>query len=269
MPEIPSIVTMLSPFIVGSGAAIALAVWLTLYRVPQPNGARARQMTPAVVGAGLFLAGWLLLALMLAVRDQFHANPRAVLPGMRLGVVILLPLLIGYGLAVGSSKTRALLDHVPQHWLIGVQLYRIIGLVFLWLYGKGLLPAQFAVPAGYGDLFIGLTAPLVAFAMLKQSPGARSLAVIWNLFGILDLVVALSMGVLSAPGPFRHFFTEPTAELLTLFPLVLIPAFAVPLSVLLHLLSLRRLFNTRHHHEHEHQPRGRGAMTAQHKGATS
>jgi hypothetical protein len=52
------------------------------------------------------------------------------------------------------------------------------------------------------------------------------------------------MGVLSAPGPFRHVFTEPTTELLSVFPLVLIPTFVVPLSVLLHLASLRRLWNT-------------------------
>jgi hypothetical protein len=244
MPEIPSNVTMLSPLIVGSGVAIALAVWLALSRVPHPYGARTHRMTPPDVGAGLFLAGWFLIALALAVRDQFHANPHTVLPSLQLGFAILLPLAIGSGLVIGSSKIKFLLDHVPQHWLVGIQFYRTIGLVFLWLYGKGLLPEQFAVPAGYGDLIIGLTAPLVAFAVLMRATGARPLAVIWNLLGILDLAVAVGMGVLSAPGPFRHVFTEPTTELLSVFPLVLIPTFVVPLSVLLHLASLRRLWNT-------------------------
>jgi len=236
---------MLPALVVGTGITIALSVWATLYRVPHPYGARARQMTVPVVGAGLFLAGWYALALLLAVRGAFHGDVHAAVPPVAFGV--LLPLAIGYTLALGSSTFRKRLDHVPQHWLIGIQLYRTFGLVFLWLYGKALLPGQFAIPAGYGDLFVGLTAPLVAYAYFKRTAGARPLAIAWNLFGILDLIVAVGMGVLSGPGPLQLFVTDPSTERLTLFPLVLIPVFAVPLSVLLHLFSLRRLLQERHH----------------------
>lgn len=239
----PSVLNILPPLVVGLGITIALSVWVTLYRVPQPYGARARQMTPTVIGAGVVLAGWYFLALLLAVRGAFHGDVNSAIPPIAFGV--LLPLVIGYSLAFGSSTFREILDRVPQHWLIGIQLYRTFGIVFLWLYGKDLLPGQFAVPAGYGDLFVGLTAPLVAYVYFKQTAGARSFAITWNLFGILDLIVAVGMGVLSAPGPFQHFFTEPSTERLTLFPLVLVPTFAVPLSVLLHLVSLRRLLGRR------------------------
>ena len=65
----------------------------------------------------------------------------------------------------------------------------------------------------------------------------------WNLFGIGDLVLAVTLGFLSTPGPLQRLaldfpFTE--ARMVT-FPLVIIPSFLVPLFLLLHLFSLRRL----------------------------
>lgn len=235
----PAVLDILPPLIVGLGITIALSVWVTIYRVPRLYGVQARRMTPSVIGAGVFLAGWFSLSLLLAVRDVFHGDVNSAIPPIAFGV--LLPLVIGYSLAFGSSGFRKILDRVPQHWLIGIQLYRTFGVVFLWLYGKALLPGQFAIPAGFGDIFVGVTAPVVAYVYFKQTVGARSLAIAWNVFGILDLLVAVGMGVLSAPGPLQLFFTEPSTERMTHFPLVLIPTFAVPLSMLLHLFSLRRL----------------------------
>jgi hypothetical protein len=48
----------------------------------------------------------------------------------------------------------------PPPWLIGIQLYRVLGLNFLVLYALGRLPAEFALPAGVGDVIVGLAAPL-------------------------------------------------------------------------------------------------------------
>jgi hypothetical protein len=70
--------------------------------------------------------------------------------------------------------------------------------------------------------------------------------VAWNLLGLLDLVVALSVGALSAiraSGVAGEVTTGPVAQL----PLVLVPAYLVPLFVILHLAALfqsRRLADT-------------------------
>jgi hypothetical protein len=127
--------------------------------------------------------------------------------------------------------------------MLGVQVYRTIGVVFLILFAQGQLPAHFAVPAGWGDIAIGITAPLVAMALLRNIPGSIPLAFSWNVLGLLDLVVAVGMGTgflapLLVPelGP-----RVPPAAGMGIFPLILVPTFAVPVSVLLHLLALGRL----------------------------
>jgi hypothetical protein len=119
-----------------------------------------------------------------------------------------------------------------------MQAWRWAGLGFLSLYAQNVLPAIFALPAGLGDMAIGVTAPWVVLALVRQPAFAASAAFIrWNLLGILDLVVALSIGALSATlstGAPGEISTAPMAAL----PLLLIPAFLVPLFLMLHTVAL-------------------------------
>ena len=64
---------------------------------------------------------------------------------------ILVPILVGSILIWRSHYVRRLIEAVPQQWLVGVQLYRALGLIFLVLYAGGSLPGLFAWPAGSGD----------------------------------------------------------------------------------------------------------------------
>jgi hypothetical protein len=81
------------------------------------------------------------------------------------------------------------------------------------------LPARFAPPAGGGDRAAGLSAPVVA-----RNPRRREAVVAWSLFGLGDLVLAIFLGATTNPGPVRPFFTTPTSEVLTPFPMALLPA---------------------------------------------
>ena len=87
----------------------------------------------------------------------------------------------------------------PQPWLVGVQLYRALGVIFLILYATGKLPALFAWPAGIGDIAIGLLAPIVGVAYARAPQNAATLVAGWNVFGILDLVIAVGTGFATAP----------------------------------------------------------------------
>lgn len=76
---------------------------------------------------------------------------------------------------------------------------------------------------------------------LIRVPGfaASRLFVVWNLLGVLDLVVAVSTGAMASVLATRvagEITTAPMAQL----PLVLIPAFLVPFFVMLHLTALCR-----------------------------
>jgi hypothetical protein len=67
----------------------------------------------------------------------------------------------------------------------------------------------------------------------------------FNVLGIVDLVVAVGIGLLAAPAPANLLPVTPSTEALATLPLVLIPTTVVPLAVALHLISLRRLNATR------------------------
>ena len=115
--------------------------------------------------------------------------------------------------------------------LMLVQVYRVGGAVFLVALSQGLLPATFAIPAGIGDMLVGITAPLAVLALRRGALLGWVAAIAWNILGILDLVVAVTEG----------FITSPPA-LFTL-PLVLIPTVAVPVSIALHIAVLALLLH--------------------------
>jgi hypothetical protein len=117
----------------------------------------------------------------------------------------------------------------------------VVGAIFLGLYALGQLPGEFALPAGWGDVAVGLAAPVLGYMLYKGYRWSCVAAASWNVFGILDLAVAVGTGFLSSPGPFQALALESPNRLITAFPLVLVPLVAVPLSVLLHLAALKRL----------------------------
>jgi hypothetical protein len=55
---------------------------------------------------------------------------------------------------------------------------------------------------------------------------------------LLDLAVAITTGFLTSPSAFQAFSLDAPNELISAFPLVLVPVFAVPLAVILHVVSL-------------------------------
>jgi len=204
--------------------------------VPTP-----RPATPAwpLIGS-VVLALWLLAAFILGSQGFFRPAPSNRFPTI---ILAFIPLVAGYALLLLSRSFRAIVTATPLAWLIGVQFFRTFGLVFVILYAGGNLPGVFALPAGIGDGLVGITAPIVAYLLLTQHPWARPAAVLWNIAGIIDLVVAMTIGFLSSPGPFQLLAHDAPNVLVTAFPLVLVPTFAVPLFLLLHLFSLHGVRN--------------------------
>jgi hypothetical protein len=126
---------------------------------------------------------------------------------------------------------------IGDPWGITVlQTYRVVGVVFLVLLGRGMLPAAFALPAGLGDVLIGVTAPLVALAWSSRTRSGNVVFVLWNVLGMLDLIMALSLGALQPP--------TSTITSVLVFPLSLIPTFAVPLSLILHVAGLGQFWRS-------------------------
>ncbi len=83
--------------------------------------------------------------------------------------------------------------------IIGVQVYRLIGLTLL-LYSAS-LPSAFLLPTVIGDFLTGIFAPVVAVGISKKhGPRTWAAALVWNVLGMTDLFYALSIGQLTNAG---------------------------------------------------------------------
>jgi hypothetical protein len=196
--------------------------WLGFYvGIRALPGARARQ-SRWIIGSAVVAAAWLVGVFLLGAVGVFRND---VLPP-RIPMALVATLLLGYLLLLSPTFSR-IVAAVPQHWLIGIQVFRILGSVWLVRYFAGQLPGLFALPAGIGDVATGLLAPFVAYAWYSGKPYARSATIAWNLFGMADLVNAVVLGALTSGGAGG-----------IVFPLVLIPVYGVPRAFLIHSYSL-------------------------------
>jgi len=175
----------------------------------------------------------------------------AALGGFRPGLLgpIPTPVLAFTALAVGSliawlawRPFRDALLSIPLAALIAINVFRVGGVFFLLLFADGRLSAPFAPSAGWGDIITGLAAiPVAAIAASRQALPGRVLAT-WNAFGALDLLVAVTLAFLSAPGTSYRVFTQgPGTVVMTTMPWVLAATFLVPLYLLTHFTVAARL----------------------------
>jgi hypothetical protein len=190
-------------------------------------------MKPFIVGG---FAVWFGLVFVMAANGLFARPPDV--PPVPILIGVLLPLVVFASAYLSLSAIRAFILAADLRLLTAIQGWRAGGLGFLALAAHGVLPGEFAWPAGLGDIAIGITAPWVALALIRRPAFVTSRSfVVWNLLGILDLVVAVSMGALSSgfvTGVVGEITTAPMARL----PLVLIPAYLVPMFIMLHLAAL-------------------------------
>jgi len=228
--EIVFIITLL-----GTLASLFLA-WYVLGKAA--SRAFQQKLFPLFfIGGVLFL--WFLAAFFLSKNNFFVAKSTKEIVFPKI-LFTFLPLLLGGAWLFFSKTAKKIREHISQKHLIAIQFYRSLGIVFLFLWWTGKLPAIFAIPAGIGDVAVGLSAIFVARAYSKENTKSIKRVFWWNLFGILDLVFAIFLGFLTSPGPFHFLAPANPNFLITAYPLVLVPAFGVPLSLLLHFLSLQK-----------------------------
>jgi len=235
---------LLSPLTILSTLLTAFIAFLFWYRVHMIarslDISKSRKNSISII-SGFLLAGWFVLVLLFALADIYHVSEDFLSPLVPIGFA--LPFIIGWHLMKTSASFQMVLDKLTQEWLIALQFYRTGGIIFILLYFQGLLPALFAFSAGIGDLIVGLSAPIVAYFCWKKTSFSRNLVIAWNVIGIIDLILAITFGILLVlPEQFTPITSTPSTELMTIFPLVLVPVFAVPFGILLHIFSLRLLF---------------------------
>jgi hypothetical protein len=130
---------------------------------------------------------------------------------------------------------------IPIAVLLSIQTFRVIVELFIHqLWRDGVVPGMLTYSGANVDIYIGATAPFVAWLSTRRKWG-RGVAVVWNILGLLALANVVSRAVLSAPGPLNLIHTEVPNLMFGTFPFMVIPGFFVPLAVALHLTALRVL----------------------------
>jgi hypothetical protein len=188
-----------------------------------------RNVVAVLVGA------WFALALSASALGVFKNNSDSL--ALSVGIAALAPIVLFLFWFTTSAGFRQYLRTLNPRTLTMAQSWRVNGLVFLILGTLGILPWLFALPAGLGDMAIGITAPWVAekwiagkFADAEHKKSYIS----WQILGILDLVTAVTLGTtarLIDP-------SGPGMGAMTVLPLSLVPTFIVPLLFIVHVISI-------------------------------
>ncbi len=202
--------------------------------LPGPAERPLGSMQRLSVTAGLGV--WLALVVSLGAFGVFVGPPGT--PPVAIAIAVGAPLLLFFAWLRLSQSFRRLILSLDLRWVAGIQAWRWAGFGFLALYAHGVLPAVFALPAGLGDMAVGFAAPWMILGLLRRPDFAASPAFVrWNVLGILDLAVAVSLGALVATLSSGIPGEVSTAAMATL-PLLLIPAFLVPFFLMLHTAAL-------------------------------
>lgn len=184
---------------------------------------------------GIYFFGGLLGSLLLAINNMYLTTPDQIIPPVAIAMII--PQIMGL-VILRWSPFLNLIKKSKLSFLIAIQIYRVLGILFIIVALRGLLAPEFAWSAGIGDIVVGLFAPIVSYSIAKNKKYARKFAYIWNIFGIADLLIAGILGFGTIDGNTKFIDTNVVSTNLIQFPLVLVPVFGVPLAILLHIYSL-------------------------------
>jgi hypothetical protein len=202
------------------------------------NG-HARDALRAARGLTILAVGvWLAAALAAGALGLVNqpGQPPLVLAGF-----LAIPI-AGFLLADAASPAfRAFTETIPLGLLVGSHLWRFVGLGFVIAWLWGVLPAGFGIPEGTGDI-IAAAGALALLRPIREGAVSRRWLLAWNVFGFVDLLSALTMGLLFSESAIGVLHT-PTSNttLMVAFPVSLIPTFLVPLFLLSHALIFRRV----------------------------
>lgn len=187
--------------------------------------------TPSARPLLAVVALWFIVALGI-VRSGVLVN--VSVPPPALAILLAGLVLVVYAVLPGL---RARLNAIPLGLLVGWHMLRILaGGNFLRLHAQGVLPADFALPAGIGDVAVGIGALVVlVIALPLRKSWQRKTLLVWNVLGLVDILAVLGNGA-------RYAVSQPDLIILfTELPLAMLPLFVVPLVIVAHVLVFVRL----------------------------
>ena len=211
--------------------AFPLLTAIALYRGGLAAGLSRRTSVTVAVGAAAVWGAWIGVSTALAAAGVYR-DPG---PVPWFGVAILGALLAALLATRIPVVARILAAPGSANRLVWPQAVRILGVTWLIALAQGTLPAAFALPAGLGDIATGVSALL----LIRRW---RTSSAVWlNVFGLVELLIALTIGYLGGASAQTVLPLTPSTIAVTVLPVALNPTTVVSLALALHIVSLARL----------------------------
>lgn len=188
----------------------------------------------------LIVAVWLLAQAWLGY-SEFYTNTGTIPPRFLLmaGPPMLLILLLFI-----TVKGRLFLAKLDIKSLTLLHVVRIpVELCLYWLFINKSIPELMTFEGRNFDILAGLTAPIVFYFGYVTNKLSKPLLLLWNFICLGLLLNIVVNAILSAPSAFQQFaFEQPNIGILY-FPFTWLPAFVVPVVLLSHLVTIRKLLS--------------------------
>src|SRR3984885_5046873 len=217
---------------IGLTASAAIVIGCLAYAMAEtPRG----RLTVAGV-----LTAWFALVVTIGASAALDPVRGFGVPALGLTVGLPVAALVSAFFAFGPIRAAMLAAPLPA--LVAVNAIRILpGWLFVLLYAVGELPAPFAPSAGWGDIFASAAALPIAWLLIRFGRRVAPLVFVWSVIGIADLVTAIALGALSAPGALQALAGPPTTAIMTTLPWLIVPGFLVPSLIFIHVVIFYRL----------------------------
>jgi hypothetical protein len=213
---------------------MAIAINLVAVTSALSGSLALRLSLAAIVGA------WVGLASGLGSAGDLAFSPDQPVP--LVGVLFAMPLLVLGALVLTSPRVRSALLAVPMPLLIGLNALRLLGVLFLLLAAAGRLSGPFPYSAGLGDMITGAFAIPLALSVARSRKRPVSAIARWNIFGTLDLIAAVALGITSAAGsPLQVIHAGVGSEAMQHLPFCLVPTVLVPFYLITHAVIAAQL----------------------------
>lgn len=137
---------------------------------------------------------------------------------------------------------KQFLDNISLENLVSIHIFRLIGVFFLLLAYHNALPKFFAIIAGSGDIITAVTSVFVVKAIRQKQKNAKTITLIWNTFGLLDIVFTAITAILLTKLSIDNGTMG--VDTLAKFPFCFIPAFAPPTIIFLHVAIFKKFSKT-------------------------
>lgn len=231
---------------------VLLVVWVTMRGLDtglRRSGCAGPIRRSLLVRIGALLGTWF-LAITAAASSGAWLDPAAP---RALGYIV--PALVLSLVLWRAGWLQAAVQTMSPSAIPWLQTLRIGGgLTLFAAWASGLAPWAWAAPAAVGDVLVGLGAAAVAFLLGTGLAWSRTAAQVWNVFGLVEVAYVVGRGLLAAPGPQQRIFESPPNLVPAVFPFLYLPAFILPLTVVLHILSLQQLARLGHSKTVQRQP---------------